>query len=402
MAIYNYKAKDQQGNAIVGAVEAPSENVAIDVLREKNLVVLSLSERRKLTLLQFNLPFLNGVKLRDVVVFARQLAVMISASVPVVQALRILTKQTESVTLKIIVSEIADEVDGGAKLSAALARYPQVFNDFFIHMIEAGETSGRLDETLNYLADEEEKDYDLKSKIRGAMIYPAFILSGMFAMGIGMMIFVVPQLTSVLTQSGVALPVATRILIDVSHFLQTKWWLVLAIVIGLFFAYRAYVRTEQGKYSIDLLKLRAPIIGPIFRRIYITRFARSLSTLLQSGVPLTRALEIVSDIVGNAVYKRLTEKAIKDVEDGNPLSTTFAQSSIVPAMLTQMMNVGEQTGRLDFVLTKLADFFGREVENSVASLVTLIEPLILVLLGAAVAGLVSAILLPIYSISTTV
>lgn len=399
MAVYSYKAKDRQSNTLVGAVEAPSESVAIDVLHEKNLIVLSLQERRRLSLLQFSIPFFNRVKLRDVVVFARQLAVMISASVPLVQALRILTKQTENVSLKIIVSEVADEVDGGAKLSASLARFPQVFNDFFVHMIRAGETSGRLDETLTYLADEEEKNYDLQSKIRGAMIYPIFILSGMVVMGVAMMIFVIPQLTKVLTEGGAKLPIATRILIGVSGFMQLRWPYLLLILIAIIIGYRLYVRTPAGRFMVDNLKLRAPIIGSIYRRIAITRFAQSLSTLLQSGVPLTRALEIVADIVGNTVYRRLTQQAIKDVEDGNPLSTTFLKSAIVPAMLTQMMNVGEQTGRLDFVLKKLSEFYSREVENAVTGLVTLIEPLILIVLGIAVGGLVAAILLPIYSLS---
>ncbi len=402
MAVFSYKAKDQQGHTLVGAVEAPSESVAIDVLKEKNLFVLSLTERRKTTLLQISLPFFNRVKLRDIVVFARQLSVMISASVPIVQALRILTRQTENVTLKIIISEIADEVDGGAKLSSALARFPQVFSDFFIHMIRSGETSGKLDETLVYLADEEEKDYDLHSKIRGALIYPAFILSGMVVIGTAMMIFVIPQLTSIILESGVELPLSTRVLIAISTFMKTKWWLILLAVIAVAFAYRAYVKTEKGKYRLDRIRLRLPVFGAIFRKIYITRLARSLATLLQSGVPLTRSLEIVADIVGNKVYRQLTLNAIKEVEDGNPLSTTFATSPLVPAMLGQMMNVGEQTGRLDYILAKLSDFFSKEVENAVTSLVTLIEPLVLVLLGLAVGILVSAILLPIYSISSAV
>lgn len=402
MAIFDYKAKDKQGNTVVGAVEAPTENVANDVLKEKDLIILSLSERRKTTLFQASLPFLNRVKVRDVVIFARQLAVMISATVPIVQALRILTRQTENVTFKIIISEIADEVDGGAKLSSSLARYPQVFSDFFIHMIRSGETTGKLDETLNYLADQQEKDYDLRSKIRGAMTYPIFILSGIVVIGTIMMIFVIPRLTEIILESGVELPLTTKILIATSSFLQHQWWLLLIILIGLFVGYRTYSRTEGGRYQIDSLKLRFPIFGSIYRRIYLTRFSQGLATLLQSGIPLTRSLEIVADVIGNRVYRDLTTKTIKEIEDGNPISTIFAQSNQVPAILTQMMNVGEQTGRLDQILSKLADFYSREVENDVKNLVTLIEPLILMLLGLAVGVLVSAILLPIYNVSTSV
>ncbi len=401
MPVYDYRAKDHEGNTLIGAVEAPTENVATDVLKEKELIILQLTERKKSTLMQISLPFLNRVKARDVVVFSRQLAVMISATVPIVQALRVLTRQTENTTFKIIISEIADEVDGGAKLSAALARYPQVFSDFFVHMIRSGETTGKLDETLNYLADQQEKGYDLQSKIKGALIYPAFILGGIVIVGVLMMVFVIPKLTEVLIQSGAKLPVTTKILIAVSGFLATKWWLLVLIAVVGYIAFRIYVRTDAGRYRIDNLKLTAPVMKGITRRIYITRFARSLSTLLASGIPLTRSLEIVADVVGNRVYHELTLKTIKEIEDGNSITSVFSQSRLVPVMLTQMMSVGEQTGRLDQILGKLADFYGREVENSVKNITTLLEPLILMLLGVGVAGLVSAILLPIYQVSTS-
>lgn len=245
---------------MVGAVEAPTENVAIDVLKEKDLIVLSLAERRKTTMFQSSLSFLNRVKVRDVVIFARQLAVMISATVPIVQALRILTRQTDNVTFKIIISEIADEVDGGAKLSSSLARYPQVFSDFFIHMIRSGETTGKLDETLNYLADQQEKDYDLQSKIKGALIYPVFIIGGITVVGVIMMVFVVPKLTAVIIESGAELPFTTKVLIAASSFLANQWWLLLIILIGLFVGYRFYRRTETGHFQIDRIKLRLSLI----------------------------------------------------------------------------------------------------------------------------------------------
>ncbi|MBI3963655.1 MAG: type II secretion system F family protein [Candidatus Kerfeldbacteria bacterium] len=402
MSIFDYKAKDLEGNAIVGAVEAPNENVASDVLKERQLIVLSLTERRRLTFLQSSIGFLNRVSAKDKVIFARQLSVMISATVPITRALRILVKQTENVTFKIIISEIADEVEGGSKLSAALARYPQVFPAFFIHMVRAGETSGKLDETLTYLADQTEKDYDLLNKIRGAMIYPIFIMTGLVIVGAVMMIFVIPNLTSVLLESGAPLPLTTRALIATSDFLATKWWVVLLILIAGFFSFRAYVRTAPGKSQYDRVKLHIPIIGGIYRSIYLTRFSRSMSTLMASGMPLIDALEIVSDIVGNETYHNLIQRTIKKVEDGDPLSSVFAQSRDVPTMLTQMLNIGEQTGRLDFVLGKLSDFYAKQVETSVQNLVTLIEPLVMVFMGGAVGVLVSAILLPMYQLSTAV
>ncbi|MBI3115400.1 MAG: type II secretion system F family protein, partial [Candidatus Kerfeldbacteria bacterium] len=272
MAIFDYRAKNRQGETVKGAVEAPSEMVAADVLKEQNLIILAVSERKRRTLFQSSLSFLNRIPRKQVVIFARQLAVMISATVPIVQALRILVKQTEHIGFKIIISEIADEVDGGAKLSAALARYPDVFSDFFVHMIRSGETTGKLDETLNYLADQQAKDYDLISKIRGAMIYPIFIVTGLVAVGILMMTFVIPKLTKTLEEGGAELPVTTRVLIAISNFLTNQWWLLVLIVVGVVAVYRSVRRTQPGKAAIDRFKLRVPIFGGIFQRIYLVRF----------------------------------------------------------------------------------------------------------------------------------
>lgn len=402
MSVFDYKAKDRQGNTILGVVEAPNDTVATDILKEKDLIILSLSERGRSRLLQLSIPFLNRVKSRDVVILARQLSVLMSATVPIVQALRVLTKQTENVNLKIIVSEIADEVDGGAKLSSVLARYPHVFSNFFIHMIRSGETTGRLDETLTYLADQQESDYELQSRIRGSLMYPAFILTGILVVGVLMMIFVIPNLTTILLESEVELPVTTKALIAVSSFLATKWWVIVLLLVGVIVGLRFFINLPGGKHRFDAFKLRLPVFGGIFRRVAVTRFSQSLSTLLTSGIPLTRSLEIVSDVVDNAVYRDLTLATIKEVEDGNPIATVYSQSKYVPVLLSQMMSVGEQTGRLDQILAKFAAFSGREVEGDVRNLVTLIEPMMLMIMGLAVGVLVSAILLPIYNISTAV
>lgn len=402
MAIYEYKAKNMDGQSVTGVVEAPSENVATDVLKEKALIILSISERKQFTLFQSSLGFLRRVPQRDIALFARQLAVMISATVPIVQSLRILVKQTSNINFKIIISEVADEVDGGAKLSQTLARYPTVFSDFFIHMIRSGETTGKLDETLNYLADQQEKDYDLTSKIKGSMTYPIFILSGLVIVGVMMMIFVIPQLTSVLKEGGAAIPLSTRLLIGTSDFLRNFWWVLVILIVGAVIGARFIMGTPWGKNQIDRIKMRLPIFGNIFQRIYLVRFSRSLSTLIVSGITLTRSLEIVADVIGNSVYRELTLKTIKEIEDGNSISSVFSQSKDIPPMLSQMMAVGEQTGKLDFVLDRLANFYARELENSVTNLVSLIEPLILVIMGVAVAMLVVSILLPLYNLSSAI
>lgn len=399
MAVYDYKAKDTDGTTINGAVEAPTEAVAIDTLKERSLIVVSLHERRHTTLFQSSLSFFNRIPKKDVVLFARQLAVMISATVPIVQALRILVKQTSNIGFKIIISEIADEVDGGAKLSASLARYPQAFPDFFVHMVRSGETTGKLDETLNYLADQQEKDYDLDSKIKGAMIYPAFIMSAMVVIGVLMMIFVIPKLTETLIQGGTELPLPTRALIFISSTLTKFWWLLVGLAAIIISVTRVYIKTPAGHRQWDTIKFHLPVFGQISQKIYLVRFSRSFSTLIASGIPVTRALEIVSDVIGNVIYKELTMATIKEVEAGNSIATVFVQSKVVPPMLPQMMIVGEQTGKLDLILDKLSAFYAKELENLVANLVSIIEPLILVVMGAAVAIIVMAVLLPLYNLS---
>lgn len=402
MAIFEYKARDIDGKVSTGAVDAPNEQFAQDVLRERDLSVISLKERKQVTLFQSSLGFLNKVPRRDVVMFARQLAVMISATVPIVQALRILVKQTDTVTFKIIISEIADSVDGGAKLSATLAKYPHVFGGFFVHMVRSGETTGKLDETLNYLADQQEKDYDLMSKIKGAMIYPAFVIGGMVVVGIAMMVFVVPKLTEVITQEGGELPWSTKAVIAASNFLTNFWWLIALLVIGAVVIYGVIAKNEAGKRIIDRVKMRLPIFGQMFQKIYLVRFSRSLSTLIVSGIPVTRSLEIVADVVGNTIYHDLTRETITEIEAGNSIATAFARSEIIPAMLPQMMVVGEQTGKLDLVLEKIGNFYSKELDALIANLTALIEPIVMVVMGVGVAVMVMAILLPMYNMSSTI
>lgn len=399
MALFEYKAKNEQGEDMTGMVEAASQEQALEMLNERHLVIYALNEEEPVSAWQFSLKIFNKVKAKDLVIFSRQLAVMSQATVPLLESLRILVKQTESESLRIIVSDVADEVEGGAKLSAALNKYPDTFSDFYINMIKSGETSGRLDETLNYLADEAEKNHDLMSKIKGAMIYPVFILFGLGGVGIVMMVFVVPKLTAILQDQKTELPIATQILIAASNFLQHYWWVLLVLLVVLSVGLRYGLKTHEGKRIWHLSQLHLPVFGNLFRKIYLVRFTRSLGTLIKGGVPLTRSLEIVAGVVGNVIYRELILQTIKEVEEGNSISTVFLQSDVVPVMVSQMMVVGEKTGRLEEVLERLADFYGREVSNLVANLVTLVEPLIMVILGLGVGVMVAAILMPMYNLA---
>ncbi|MDD5290566.1 MAG: type II secretion system F family protein [Patescibacteria group bacterium] len=400
MAIFKYKALDADKKVAEGLIEAVNEKMAADTLQERGLSIVSIkkhSEGKKE--IKF-LTILNRVKGKDLVVFSRQFSVMISANVALVQALKILIDQTENITLKMIISEMVDEVDSGLRLSDALAKRPKVFSAFYINVIKSGETSGKLDEVLSYLADEMEKDYDMTSKIRGAMIYPAFVLSGLGVVGVVMMVFVVPKLTGILTETGATLPLATRLLIGTSDFLSAYWWLLLVILVGIAIGLKFYIKSPAGKRQFDLLKLRMPIFGNLFKRIYLVRFTRSMNTLIMGGVTITKSLKIASEVVGNEIYKELIDRTSQAVEDGDSISSVFVESREIPKMVSQMMAIGEKTGKMDVILGRITDFYSREINNVVANLMTLMEPIIMVIMGVAVGVMVAAIILPMYNLAS--
>lgn len=399
-----YRAKTLEGETVEGKIEAANENSAAESLNNQDLILLSLNEAKPTGLhIEVRIPFLDRVKAKDLVFFSRQLAVMVSAGVPLVRALEVMIRQTGNRRLQRMVGEIASNVRGGVRLSSALASYPDVFDNFYINMVRTGETSGKLDDVLNYLADEQEKNYDLMSKITGAMIYPAFILVAVVVVIFIMMTFVVPKLTAVLTESGVALPLPTRLMIGAANFMSHSWVLLLILVILLVIFLPLWVRKSRiGRFLWDWLKLKIPVLGNLFQKVYIVRFTRSLSTLLVGGVPLNLALKIVADVVANSIYRDLILQTVKAVEDGYSISTVFANSKEVPQMLSQIMAVGEQTGQLDAVLDRMANFYAREIENILSRLTTLLEPVIIVLLGVVVAGIVAAIIMPMYNLASAI
>lgn len=402
MPQFEFKAKRKSGQFFKGIVEAASEEEAGETLEDKGYQVIFLDMLIKpavLTEAKSLWPFKRGVKRKEVVIFARQLSVMISANVSVVSALRILVEQVEHENFKKIISEIADDVEGGIKLSVAFEKHAKVFSHFFASMVKSGETSGKLDEVLEYLADQTEKDYDLVSKIKGAMIYPIFIISGLVVVGSAMMIFVIPQLTGMLTASGAKLPFTTKVLIASSDLMRHYWWALLVGAVAILAGLKALLRWPAGRKFFDAAKLKFPVFGRLFQMIYLVRFTQSLSTLSRGGVALTSALRIVSEVVGNNHYKQLIEETVKEVEDGNSVAVVFGRSPEVPKLISQMMSVGEKTGRLDEVLEKVSGFYSREIENMVANMTHLIEPFIMVIIGVAVGGMVASIILPMYNLA---
>ncbi len=396
--LYDYKAKNSDGKIVEGTVDAPYEEMARGLVKERGLELFSLAKHKR-SALTMNITLFSRVSVKEIAIWSRQLSVMVSANLPIVQALKTLANQASNPLMKEVLAESAREVEGGARLSQALQKHPKVFPDFFVQMVRSGETSGRLDEVLNYLADQQEKDYDLLSRIRGAMMYPAFILSGLLVVGFIMMTFVIPKLTAVIAESGAKLPLTTRMLIAVSGFFTHYWWIVILLVVAAVAGFIQLKRTPKGKMVLDSIALRVPVFGTLLSRVYLVRFCRSLSTLMIGGVPLAQGLLIVADVMGNTVFKNLVLDTAKAVKDGHPLTEVFQKNKTFPAMASEMLATGERTGKLEDILARLSTFYSREIDSLVTNMVSLIEPMIMVLMGIAVGVMVSAIILPMYNLA---
>lgn len=398
--IFDYRAKDEQGVVKKGVIEATSPLEASEILHSHGLVVLSIGQNDSEFSIEKYIPFLNHISSKELVLFSRQLSTLINAKMPIIQALEILHDQVSSKKLKEVLADVSEDIQGGKSLSAAISRFPQVFSNLYINLVKAGELSGTLDQALVYLADQQEKDYDLVAKIRGAMIYPAFIISSILIVGGLMFVFVLPQMIAVLKEAGAQLPITTRILIFLTEILQSYWIVILLFLIGSIVGTRFYIRSLAGRVIWDSLKLKLPIFGKLLQKIYMDRFARNLSTLLAGGIPIVTALHTVAEIVGNSVYKNIILDAANEVETGKSIAGVLAREPMIPPILSQMIKVGEQTGSLDEVLSKLAKFYDKEVEGLLSTLTTLLEPMIMILLGLAVAIMVAGILLPIYNLAS--
>ncbi|MBI4120583.1 MAG: type II secretion system F family protein [Parcubacteria group bacterium] len=398
---FNYQARTPQGEIQTGTVEAPNQDAAAEALHRHGLVVLEVVEEKKGLDLGAELPFFNRIKNQDIVIFSRQLSVLFDAQVPLVPALRTLAEQAASPALRRIIADMAADVDAGTPFSMALEKFPKAFSHFYVSVVRAGEASGRLQDVLNYLADHEEKSYDLSRKIKGALTYPIFVISAVIVVGAVVMIFVIPNLTKILEESGQQLPFLTRIVIGISDFLRGYWWLALLVLGGLGGVAWYYTRTVSGKALWDKIKLKLPIFGGLFKKVYLARFAENLSTLIKGGIPIIQSLTITADVVGNVLYQDIILRAREEVRKGNTMSSVLSTEKAVPAMVAQMIRIGEQTGKLDMILVKIASFYGKEVDEMVGSMTELIQPILILILGAGAGILVAAILLPIYNLGSS-
>jgi type IV pilus assembly protein PilC len=399
MKRYTYKAKDKTGKLVTGEVEASSDKHAAKLVRGKELIVISIKLKRQNP---FNIlkTFKDRVTPSDIATFTRQLATMVNAGLPITEALLILRSQVKGSMQKMTAQILAD-VEGGESLSVALGRHTKAFSPTYIALIKSGEVGGVMDEVLVRLADTMEKQQEFKGKVKGALIYPAIIVGGMIVVGFIMMIFVIPRLTSLYEDFDAELPMATQILIGFSTFLM-RFWPILLILGGFaFYGFSLYRKTPTGRRKIDELLFRLPIFGPLQRQVILTELTRTLSLMVGAGVSILEALNISAGVVGNVVISDALKDAAKQVEKGFPVAFSFAKHpEAFPYILSQMIAVGEETGKMDEVLSKVSHVFEVESDQKVKALTAAIEPLVMVLLGLGVGFLVIAIILPIYNLTS--
>lgn len=400
MLSYKYTAREPStGQYVKAEVQAEDEHAAAKLIRKEGLVPVDISLKDKVGKGLLRSHF-NKVKTRDKVLFSRQLATLINAGLPLVQALRTVNQQTSSKPLKVVISKVISDVEGGSTLADAMARHPQVFNQVYVSLIAAGEASGTLDKALERLAIQQEKDADLISKVRGAMVYPIIVILVMLGVVGFMIVSVLPQV-EVLYDGlpGASLPLITIILLAVSRFIINFWWVVLIVLIlGVFFTTR-WARTLGGKRVIDRLKIRIWPLGPLFMKMYMARFARTASTLVASGVPIIQVLEITGNAINNVHIQESIGRASEKVKGGKALSDSLTGDPNFLDLVPNMLRIGEQSGSLEQMLSKTAEYYEKEVDDQVKTISTIIEPVLMVLLGIMAFIIVAAVLLPIYSLA---
>jgi type IV pilus assembly protein PilC len=396
---YAYKVRDREGKMAAGSMEAESEQAVVGRLRQLGYAPISIEPEKGAGLkTEVKLPGTGRVKLKDLAVFSRQFATMINSGLSLLRSLTILGEQTSNRRLGEVIIQVRAEVEKGTSLSAALARHPKVFNRLYISMVRAGEIGGFLDQVLVKVAETFEKEVELRGKIRSAMTYPVVVSIMVVGIVSAMLIFIVPTFENLYSSLGGTLPLPTRMLMGASNILRRFFPVVVLAVVALVFLFRRWKATDSGRYQWDKFKLKVKVFGPLFHKSALSRFSRTLSTLIRSGVPILQALEIVGETVNNMVISRAVRDVQDSVREGESLATPLAKHATFPAMVVQMMAVGEETGALDTMLSKVADFYDQEVEAAVASLTSMIEPILIAVMGAAVGGMVIALYMPLFNI----
>lgn len=397
--MFSYKAVDNTGADRSGTIDAVNIDVAIVALQRRGLIIASIDPVNQKLSFNSNIQLFSGIKNSDIVMLSRQMTTLFEAQVSALRAFQLLASEARTPQLAGKLSAIASDIQAGSAISAALSRHPEVFSNFYVNMVRAGEEAGKLDETFAYLADYLDRNYEITSKAKNALIYPAFIVGTFVVVMVLMMTLVIPKLALMLDEVGQAVPVYTRVVIAMSNALSDYallWGLLL--VIGTFFMVR-YVRTQSGQVVFSRARLQVPVIGGIYKKLFLSRVADNLSTMLKSGIQMLRGLEITGVVVEDPTYERVLREAAIDVKGGLPVSEAFRKHPEIPGMMVAMIKIGEETGNMGSILDSIAKFYRREVNNAVDTLVSLIEPFMIVMLAVGVAVLLASVLVPIYNIA---
>jgi type IV pilus assembly protein PilC len=394
---FQYKVRDKSGNLVTGTLVADNERLVLERLREMGYTPLEVGKEKKGLNLEINIRPAK-IKLKEVAIFSRQFATMVNSGLPILRALSILSDQVSNKELAKTLMLVRNDVEQGASLSAAMAKFPKAFNDLYIAMVKSGETGGMLDDVLLRLADVLEREVHLRQKIKSAMTYPVAVVALVVLIMSAMLLFVVPQFKSIYSQLGGTLPLPTRLLLMASDGVKKYWYLVIAFMFIFVFAFKRYKKTDAGRANLDAIKLKIPIFGTLFHKTALSRFSSTAGMLLRSGVPILQALDIVADTVNNKVMSRAVVDVQASVREGESIAKPLARHAVFPPMVVQMLAVGEETGQVDTMLDKVAKFYDQEVEASVDALTSLIEPLLIAIIGGCVGAAVIALYMPMFNI----
>lgn len=397
--LFKYHAIDQDGHERDGTIEAASQDVAVSALQRRNLVISMIKSAERHSVFDIELSFFGRISNKEIVILSRQISTLFEAQVSALRAFRLLAAEVDNKNLAAALSAIGDDIQGGSPISKALARHPKIFSAFYVNMVRAGEESGKLSEIFVYLADYLDRSYDIVSKAENALIYPLFVIIVFFGVMALMLTLVIPKISAILIDSGQEIPIYTSIVIGFSNFLVNYGIFVLIALAAVGFYLRQLIKNERGKLVLDSLKLSIPYVGDLYKKLYLARIADNLSTMLLSGVSAIEAIEITGSVVENTVYKAVLVEVGRDVRNGSSISDALGKHPEVPNIMVAMTKVGEETGGLGKILALLAKFYNREVINAVDTLVGLIEPIMVVLLGLGVSTLLAAVLLPIYNLA---
>ncbi|MDP3763108.1 MAG: type II secretion system F family protein [bacterium] len=396
--LFNYKALENSGKRTAGSIEAVSIDVAVDSLQKRGLIIAEIEPAEKESWFsRFSIG--RGVSHKDIVALSRQMATLFTAQVSALKIFTLLPAEVENKVLKKSLTQVVADIQAGDTISKALAKHPNVFSDFYVNMVRSGEETGKLNETFNYLADYLDRNYEVISKAKSALVYPAFVIAVFVAVMILMFVVIVPKISVIIIESEQPIPFYTQIVFAISDFFVNYWiFLPVALIVFGFFIMR-YTRTAEGKSALARFKLEVPYVGSLYKKLYLSIIADNMNTMVLSGIPMVKAIEVTSAVVGNEVYREILEESLLAVKGGNSFSQSLSQYREIPSLLVQMIKVGEESGELGSILGTMAHFYQREVINAVDTLVGLIEPVMIVLLGLGVGVMMASVLIPIYNIA---